>query len=442
VNRILLEGATLIDGTGRAPIDDSVVLVAGERIANVGRRADTPVPDDCERVDLTGKTIIPGLIDGHAHVAAVAGNLDFKAEDPEAVRELFLREFIEHGVTSVRDTGGPDAGPIFHLLRAGRSRWPRIFGSGPNLDGPPGGPWPGLLVVQDSQHAREMVRGLIAAGVSFLKTYIWMSTDVLTAVVEEAHASGVRVAAHVGHAITAKEAILCGVDALEHVQIGRELVSADQLPLLRTLPARTHDAIFDSRSWRFIDPASPPADRLIELMVQRGVFLTPTLTVARTVHHGDDPRVVAPEGIQRMPQEFREQWELDAYTIDHTAEDFAHAKVQMAKQMEFVGRAHEAGVSIVAGTDTPNPFVLPGVSLHDEMGLLVDCGLSPMEALVSATGRAAQLLGEQNHLGTVEKGKLADVVVLDADPLKDIANTRRVRAVLKSGQTLAGSLTD
>lgn len=435
---LAIVGGTLIDGTGRLPIRDSVILIAGERVVNVGRRDDLILPDGISRVDATGRTIVPGLIDAHSHPGPVAANTDFPTEDPESLTDWFMRRFVEYGITTVRCTGMPEAGPTFRMLKRGKVGWPRFFGSGPNLDGPPGGPWPGLIVVRSPEEARDRTRSLIDAGVDFLKTYVWMSADLQRTVVKTAHERGVAVATHVGHVITVEEAILAGVDALEHVRVGRELVPEEHRPELDAIKSREHDYLMSFLPWRYIDPASDRAGRLIGLMVERGVFLTPTLSLAVTVTRGDEPEGTRPEGMEEMPAVIREIWSRDTIPVDWTEDDFRWGKIELARQMAFVGRAHEAGVRIAAGTDTPNPFVIPGKSLHGELQLLVECGLRPMDALVAATGRAAELLGQQNTLGTVEKGKLADLVILDNDPLQDIRNTLSISSVMMSGEAISG----
>ena len=139
-----------------------------------------------------------------------------------------------------------------------------------------------------------------------------------------------------------------------------------------------------------------------------------------------------------MPEAVTEQWNQFAYPFDYSESDWEAAPVELQNQMDFIGRAQRGGVNVTAGTDLTNPFVVPGHSMHEELRLLVaGCGFTPMEAIVAGTGRAAELLGEADELGTVEKRKLADLVVLDGNPLDDISNTRRVSAVYKGGQLVA-----
>lgn len=429
-------GATLVDGTGRPPIPDSVVIVAGGRISRVGRVSDTAVPEHVPTTDAHGKTLLPGLIDAHTHVGTKVAAVDMNVTDKEAFREAFLSWFRAHGITAVRCTGMPDTTDTFRLLKTGRPHWPRYFGSGQALDGLPGGPWPGQIKVADADDARQKAQWLLDHGVDFVKTYYHFTPDEQRAVVETAHQGGVRVATHAGHIMTVEEAVLCGVDAVEHVRVGRELVPEDKQAELASLPPRKYDHMMDFRAWRYIDPESDASRRLIELFIERGIFLTPTLIGTAAFLHGDAPDARNPSGMADLPQPLQERWSRSDNTSGYTKEDFRLAKLEFERVMEWVGLAHQAGVPVVAGTDTPSDFIVPGKSLHGELELLVQCGLSPLEAIVSATRRPAELVRQQDELGTVEEGHYADLVLLARDPLADIRNSRSVEAVWKGGVPL------
>ncbi len=436
-----LVGGRIIDGTGREPIDDGVVLIDGERIDAVFRSGEMEIPADAEVVDISGSTVIPGMIDCHVHVGVLADNSFLQVEDPGSLADLFMTTLLRHGVTTVRDTGNFDPGEVFRTFKQGRDTWPRFFGAGTILDGPadPPAPWRWLAIIDDEETARTETARLVDAGMDFIKVYVWARLPVLRAVVSEAHKRGVRVSAHVGHVVTVEEAVKVGVDALEHVRIGRELVPEERQADLEALAGRILDPLVGFQPWRFIDPGSDLANGLIALMAERGTFITPTLTLSQSILAGNTPQAANPPGLDEMPDAVKEQWNQYAYPFDYSETDWEQAPVELRNQMTFIGRAQRGGVKVTAGTDLTNPFVVPGHSMHEELRLLVEgCGFHPMEAIVAATSRAAELLGQSNDLGTVEKRKLADLVVLDADPLEDIRNTRRISAVYKGGRATVG----
>lgn len=434
---LVLTGATLVDGTGRDAIEDAVVEVVGGRIANVSRRGDIAPAAGSTTVDLSGKTILPGLIDSHVHLGLLPYNR-FGVEDPMPLFDRFMKAFVEYGVTTVRCTGSPDLDWSFGILKEGNSRWPRFYGSGPNLDGPPGGPHPGLRVVRTPEDAQVQTLDLLDSGADFVKVYVWMTGELLRAVVSVAHSRGRKVAAHVGHSLTAEEAVLLGVDALEHIRVGAELLTDEQLAEVARLPVRAHDHLLSFRPWRYIDVESDRVDALLDLLVERGVYLTPTLTLSRSALLNNEEEVREPEGIDRMPHAVIDHWERKGWINDYSTEDWEAAPTEWRRQVEFVGRAYRHGVRIAAGTDMPNPFILPGLGLHDELQLLHSSGMSPQAVIGAATRVGAELLSVDRDLGTVEKGKLADLLVVEGNPLQDLGCLRRPWAVLKEGTAVSG----
>jgi imidazolonepropionase-like amidohydrolase len=430
---LVIRCGRLVDGSGRPPITDAVVIVVGDRILNAGPAGAVHSPQGAEVLDLGSATVTPGLFDGHVHVGALPHNR-FGVDDPDSLADAFMATFVTQGVTTVRCTGSPDLGPAFRLMKASGPSWPRFYGSGPNLDGAPGGPHPGLRVVTTPGEARDQVVELLAGGADFIKAYAWMREAELAAVVAEAHASGARVAAHVGHVLTAIEAASLGVDCLEHVRVGRELLTDEGREAVAALPPRRYDALFSFRSWRHIDPDGTEARRLVATLADLGVRLCPTLSVTQAALLGRlDPDVRHPEGSTQLPQGITARWEQIDIAQDYGPDDLAATPVEFERVVEFVGHAHAAGVRIVAGTDVPNPFVVPGHSLHQELELLVRAGLTPAEAIVAATREAASLLGIERELGTIEGGKLADLVVFPDDPTRAIGAVRAVAGVMKGG---------
>ena len=433
--RLAVLAGTLITGDRRPPMADAVLLAADGRITWVGPRADATIPADATVIDARDAWVMPGLVEGHAHITSFASPA-YHPDAPPPFHDAppLLDAFARAGVTTIRDTGGPSLTAL-RTLQTHTGPWPRLIGSGPNLDGLPGGPWKGMWKTEDPAEVVEFVAREADAGVDFIKLYAWMSAEVMAAAVEASHRRGLRVAAHVGHTLTALDAIRLGVDALEHVRMGPELLDDDGLTALAALgpSPRPHG---DTRAWRFADPDGPKADALIATMVSQGTTLTPTLAVHDVILRGDGAHdhgeamaddVAAAIGLHHDATELRPAQDPELA---------ARSAAEYTGLARFVARAADAGVRICAGSDTPSGSVAPGAGIHHEMALLVEAGLAPAAVLHAATGATAELLGRSHRFGTLTPGLAADVLVLDADPLADITATTAVRTVLREGRVL------
>jgi imidazolonepropionase-like amidohydrolase len=415
---VAIVGATLIDGTGRAPQRDVTLLLAGGRIARIAPRTSASVPEDAVRIDATGRFVVPGLFDMHVHV------------HPD-----FYPLFLARGVTSIRDLGNFEP-QIFRYRREPDRPGdpaPRLFVAGPILDGPEP-TWRGSVSLSSAPQARLEVARLAAAGADFLKVYNGLSRDVLQAVIDEAHARGLRVTGHVPAGIDAREAILMGMDGIEHLT-GVPLFAARAGAVLDRTAV---DNRVTARWWQEAEPER--LESLAALSASRGVFHCPTIfleerwAVASREDLDSDPALRFVD-----PLYLRHLWVEQVHPA-HGAfpkEDGADLRAALPNRMKFVGMLAKAGAPVLAGSDTPNPYVVPGYSLHEELRLLVRAGLSTAQALAAATTNAARFLGVADRLGTVEEGTLADLLVLSADPLHDIANLSRIEWVVSGGSPLS-----
>ena len=426
----------MIDGTGRPPVRNATILVLEGRIIAAGPEVDIPASYDV--VHLPASTVIPGLIDAHTHMEVTLSGDDFG----EASAEIFdwhATELLAHGVTAVRDTGGTGFGASYRRLQAeDRPEWPRFVGSGSNLDGPPGAPYPGLRVVRGRQDAAAAAAELISMGAPFLKTYVWLPMEDLQAVVSVAHRRGVPVAAHVGNVLTVDEAVAAGVDALEHICSGRELLGAEARVMESELPERPHDWILSLRPWRFVDFGSDQVRRHLANLAASGVTITPTLAILRVFCHPNEAEAMI-EARDDIPPGLLDAWKTTWPAEGYSEHDIAHGEQEWEALLKFVEMAHAAGVNLVAGTDIPNPGTYPGYSLHREIEALAECGLGMIGAVHAATGGAADLMG-RTDIGTVRGGMRADLVVLDGDLIRDTTALGKVSAVLRDGRVVYGSL--
>jgi len=420
---LVLRGGTLVNVASGKEISDSVIVMRGERIEQVGS-GNTGIPDGAQIIDAKGKWIIPGLIDSHAH-----------AENPD---DTPFSLYLTNGVTTIRNPGGN-----ITVLRLTRERLlrgeligPRLFFSGPLLDGVPP-VWPDLsLLVDTPQRARSAVNFLADQGVDFVKVYNNVKEPELRAIVETAKELELPVAGHIPRSMTMTHAIELGMTRLEHIRVtGREMLSLDEAQKIDLLPLGSREPLL----WQRFDLQSEKMRALVQRLARSKIFLDPTLVAAEVTEvptldaDRNDPnnQYLSPTVVERYVNFKSPLYELPPDLQAAGAEAFH-------KQEKFVGMCNRAGVKIIAGTDGPGiGSLLPGFGLHRELELLVVSGLSPLQALRAATLTAAEALGKEDRLGTIEPGKFADMVVLNADPLQEIQNLRKIYLVVQGGKTYA-----
>jgi imidazolonepropionase-like amidohydrolase len=419
---LAITGGTVVDVRTGSQHPNSTVLVEGERITAVTRRQD--VPEGARLIDATGMWVLPGLMDMHAHTTG-----DLKKD---RIHHLYLA----YGVTTVRDTGGNLT--LLRLLRerieGGAHTGPRIFFSGPLLDGATP-VWPPMSIMVDTpERARGAVQFLASQGVDFVKVYNWVPEASLQVVLETAHQLGLHVTGHVPRTITMTRAIQLGMDCLEHIRItGRELLPPDEADRLDPLPVARRETLL----WERFELESEPMQRLIRLVAESRVFFDPTLLVDSALSVDGDAIDVDNPANADVPEDVREAFvrEERPPIFDISEVSLETARDGFRKRQQLVGMLYEAGARLLAGTDCFGlGKQLPGLGLQNELALLVESGLSPLAALQAATVTAADALGQSESLGALEPGKLADIILLDADPLADIQNARRVRTVVKGGR--------
>ncbi len=417
---------TVIDGTGAAPKPDMTVVITGNRITTIGETGKITLPKDAQAVDSTGKFLIPGLIDMHTHGVAQMN--------------LPIELYIANGVTTIRDTGGDVT--LLRLTReqigSGKRFGPRLFFAGQIIDGNPP-VWPdGSLLADSPERAESAVNFLVDQGVDFIKTYNNVTEPVLKVIISTAHRRGIPVIGHVPRSITMTRAVELGMDGLEHVRItGREMLLPEEANKIDFLPYARREILL----WQRFDLESQQMIRLVSLLAEKKVFLDPTLVVEEDTFVIPRENKIKHTNNRFLPTELLEEWLAAPVpeVFKFPPELQAAALSGYDKRKRFVGICNRAGVRIIAGSDGIGlGNLLPGFGLHRELELLVESGLSPMQALQAATINAAQALRKDKELGTIETGKLADLVILEADPLNDISNIRRISAVVVNGRLLDG----
>jgi imidazolonepropionase-like amidohydrolase len=431
-----LTNITVIDvATGRRD-PHQTVLISGDRIIGVGR---IPVPRGAVEVDLTGKYVIPGLADMHVHSLG-----DERVSPPL---------YLANGLTTVREMSGTD--PILYDWRdriaAGTLLGPRMVVASNIIDGDPTLWDPNLIkviVVDDAPSARAAVRRVKADGAGFVKVYSRLSRESWLAIIDEARKVGLTVHGHGPDQVTSKEVSNAGQRSIEHIHSLGLAVSTREAEVRRMVLAITV-ANGDYNSWfRQLHPIewtaantySPSrAADLFGTLRRNQTRVTPTLTMHNVLDQIDytrlDPNLakyLSEESIGTYGHVIQ-----NLYAANRTAEEISHQHEMWAWRQRFVREliAHE--VPIMAGTDTGTPYSVPGFALHDELEHLVDAGATPRQALYAATVEPAKFLGMSADLGSVEPRKIADLVVLDADPLTDIRNSRRIHTVVTRGRVIS-----
>ncbi len=414
---LVFEHVTVIDATGAPARPDRTLTVVDGRIAALGKAGAVPLPKDAEVLDATGKFLIPGLWDMHAHLAGTD----------------FLSLCVANGVTGVREMHAFYPALVFYWRQqtaAGKLLGPHIVAAGAMVDGPKPR-WPAAVTATNEDEGREAVRSLKKRGADFIKVYDKLPRPAYFAIADEAKKQGLPFAGHVPVAVSVVEASDAGQQSIEHLTGVLLACAADEADLRKEVREQW-DVRLQVKA--LAGYREDKAQALFTRFAKNGTAHCPTLTVLRALAFLDDKEFTADDRVKYITPYLRTM----LYPKGAVAgpEDFADRKKVFQKYLAVVGAMRKAGVVLLAGTDTPNPYCFPGFSLHDELGLLVRAGLTPMEALQAATRNPAQYLGRSKELGTVEAGKIADLVLLDANPLEDIGNTRRIAAVVVGGKLL------
>jgi imidazolonepropionase-like amidohydrolase len=387
---LVITHVTVIDATGAPAKPEMTIVITDGRIAALGKTGEVRLPKDGRILDASGKFLIPGLWDMHGHLTYAGDN--------------GLALLIENGITGVRDMGGDlDRIDAWRKeIAEGRRLGPHIVRAGPFVDGPK----PHLkdrLTVNNAAEARRAVDALKRRGVDFIKVHNGLSRESFFAVAEEARKQGIPLAVHVPsglwtrpgiEGVSVAEASDAGAKSIEHVEILLESSLYRKGATAKTI----EEAIAEN--------SGETGAALFARLVRNGTCYVPTLVAYYRgfVLWSGNPK------------------------------ETAGSRAIHLKNLKLVETMHRAGVEIMAGSDFSDWALVPGVDLHNELTLFVEAGFTPMEALQSATMKPAKFFGKQDSLGTIEKGKIADLVLLDANPLEDISHTRKINSVIIGGK--------
>ena len=399
---VVIRDVTVVDVVSGTLRPHTTVIVVGARISAVAPAAATNVPAGAVVIDGGGRFLIPGLWDMHSH----------SLWSPEAML-TFLPLYVAQGVTGIRDMGGRLSvlAAFRDSLRLGDSPWPRVVAAGEVLDGPQPVQADISIPVSDAASATAAVDSLAQAGVDFIKVYTQLSRETYFAVLAEARRVRLHVAGHVPAAVTPDEAALAGQRSIEHLR--------DE-----------------------IEPFCSPRDtaacaQLAERFRTKRTWQVPTLVVLRFKAFFDDAAVTTDSRLRYIPTGLRTEWLAERQAKLRRGSDYLTSKrARYADESWLTGFLAREGVPLLAGTDAGSAFSYPGFSLHDELTLLVEAGLTPLDALRAATLAPAEYLAARDSIGTIEVGQVADMVLLRSNQLANIRASREIDAVVLRGRVL------
>ncbi len=416
---IALEGATLIDGSGGPPKPDALILIKDGAIRAIAQVNEIKVPRGAQRIDLVGKTIIPGLIDAHAMVERWA-----------------LPRYLAWGVTTVRDMHSPgDSGyALKRDIDLGSVLGPRMFTAGPVIDGM-AATLPGATAVAGDEEARQAVDQRAVAGADFVAVYTKITPDLLRAIVDEAATLRLRVAVRPGK-VDAVSAARAGVTTLEQLGGVVQAAASDPTPFFRANDLFFAGLTMEEASWGALDSAA--VTRVARALATTHVAIVPALVEHEAFAHLDDPALLQRLGMADVPADSANRVRAVAALLQRAGwrnVELAAFRRGRARQDQFVREFRAAGGLVAAGTDAANPLLVPGAALHEELALLVSAGLTPIDVITVATRYGAQILAADS-LGMLTPGKAADLVVLNRNPAEDITATRDIAWVMVRGRLI------
>jgi imidazolonepropionase-like amidohydrolase len=446
--RVAIRGVTVVDVRDGSLHPEHTVLVAGNRIAAVGPVRSVSVPNDAVIVEAAGGYVIPGLWDMHVH--SLANLVPDRAVASVSAQEWHFPLFLAHGVTGVRNMNDGTGDLTLKLTKSVRRRLadgdllgpPRFLSAGPSIDGdPPLGT--NSVVVRTAAEARATVQQLVANGADLVKVYENLSREAYFAIIDEARRRKIPVDGHVPFRLTAEEVAEGGQRTVEHpdalaagcstaAEAERKRFAGVLANYARLPESEKFLAMFRHTRALYDSGNSSGCMSAIDAYRRNGVAVTVDLVAYHHVVHAKE--ILADAARMRLvPQEIRSNWERELGS--ETFRDFQSILRPIPPlELKNVRLFNEGGVLLLAGTDVGVPFQVPGNSLHVELERLVEAGLTPLKALQTATLNPARVLKIGESLGTIEAGKRADLVLLDANPLEDIRNTQKIRAVVADGR--------
>jgi cytosine/adenosine deaminase-related metal-dependent hydrolase len=405
----LVDCAVLDARSGVLQAQRSIVM-RGDRITAVAP-ATARIPEGSRQVPCSGKFAIPGLWDMHVHVGQIEEN--------------WFPLYLANGVTGLREMAASDVNARAQHryqgdLTRGRRNGPELISTLFPMDAP---------AIANAAQARAEVARRAALGLTYIKVYNGLSREAYFAIADECRRRRLQMVGHVPDRVSAHEAARAGQASIEHLDGVLLACSSKEAQCRRLVQANRYPwkALLDTFD-------SAKANSLIEMFRETGVWQTPTLMLYHVANLARERRLPVDIPIEYARRDYLQAWPREAMESPFSGIDGEDSRRLLRVYSDLVRRMQQRGVRILAGTDTPNPYCIPGFALHRELALLVEAGLTPADALRAATCNPAAFLGLTKDFGSIEAGKVADIVLLDANPLESIANTKRIHAVVRRGR--------
>ncbi|MCI0353451.1 MAG: amidohydrolase family protein [Acidobacteria bacterium] len=427
---LMLVNASIIDGTGGDVRRDRYVLVKNGRIQAIGDMVSAPTPATARLIDLKGRFVIPGFIGMHEHVTFLRRTTGPAQDyDLETSRQL-LRILIQHGITTVRNPSAPtvEGVALRREVAEGRTLGPRIYTSG----------WLLNDARMTEEEIKRQVRSQAEARVDFVKVYAALPPELVTAAIDEANRQKVRVIGHLQRT-TWTEAAKAGIHFITHGAPWSVQYLPPEKRALYEEAMRREGAMKARIKWlEWLKIDGPEITSMVEELARRKISVDPTLVAYDTKFRGNSTMYLHSPDLGLVPPAMMQSWRRGTFVDDWTPDDFRRGHQVWPKMLALTKRLFDGGVLLTAGSDVPNPWVVPGAGFHRELELLVDAGIRPRDVLRIATSNGAEALGILAETGTVTQGKRADLVVLRGNPLEDIRHTRAIDFVFQNGVEVFG----
>lgn len=418
---LAITNVTVIDMTSTPAQSGVTVLITDNRISKIGKTKKTKLAGGVQIIDGSGKFLIPGLWDMYAHLGYNKDSWDL---------------FIANGVTNLRvNLGFPDFHEWRKEISAGELIGPRMIIASRLADGPTPGRGDSPANIHNEEEGREFVRDEKKVGADFIKIGTYLSRDAYFAIVDEAKKQGIPFSGHVPLSVSAVEVSDAGQKSIDHSYCVKLACSSKEEELRKGRMVLVPELNARFKRGGEIDFSEQKAVELFARLIKNTTFVCPTLAVWSEIAFRSKEEVANDPRLKYVPSWRVDRWSQVAIEIEKE-KLLAILKSNRQKSLDIVGAMNRAGVKLLAGTDHGMPYNIVGFSLHDELALFVRAGLSPLEALRTATYNPAKFFGMLDSMGTIEQGKVADLVLLEANPLEDIRNTQKIAAVVIGGKIL------